>query len=74
MRFYTKSNRFYCGVDLHARTMHLCILDHDGNVVFDRNLACHPKAFLGAIAAFRDGIVVGCECMFGWYWLADVCR
>jgi hypothetical protein len=28
MRFYTSEHRFYCGVDLHARTMYLCILDH----------------------------------------------
>jgi|GEM_PF-6066912 len=26
MRFYKQSHRFYCGVDLHARTMYLCIL------------------------------------------------
>ena len=24
MRFYTSELRFYCGVDLHARTMYLC--------------------------------------------------
>jgi hypothetical protein len=30
MRFYTGQHRFYCGVDLHARTMYLCILDHAG--------------------------------------------
>ena len=36
MRFYTSQHQFYCGIDLHARTMHLCILDHDGNVVFDQ--------------------------------------
>jgi hypothetical protein len=26
MRFYTHLHRFYCGVDLHARTMSLSIL------------------------------------------------
>jgi transposase len=54
--------------------MYLCILDHDGNIVFDRNLPCDPKSFLHAIAPFRDGIVVGVECLFGWYWVADLCR
>jgi transposase len=73
MRFYSIRHRFYCGIDLHARTMHTCILDHDGNVVFDRNLACRPETFLHAIAPFRDGLVVGVECMFAWYWLADLC-
>ena len=72
MRFYSQPHRFYCGVDLHARTMHVCILDQDGNVVCDRNLPCRPDAFLHAIAPFRDGLVVGVECMFAWYWLADL--
>ena len=43
MRFYTEQHRFYCGVDLHARTMYLCILDADGQVVYDQNL---PGYFL----------------------------
>jgi transposase len=73
MRFYTQPHRFYCGIDLHARSMHVCILDHDGNIVFDDNLPCHFDTFLRAIAPFRDGIVIGVECMFGWYWLADRC-
>jgi hypothetical protein len=71
MRFYTGQHRFYCGVDLHARTMHICVLDHDGHVVYNKNLACRPETFLRAIAPFRDGLVVGVECMFAWYWPAS---
>jgi transposase len=73
MRFYTQQHRFYCGVDLHARTMYLCILDSAGQVVFDKNLAAEPEAFLQAVAPFRDGLVVAVECLFCWYWLADLC-
>jgi len=53
--------------------MHLCVLDHDGKVVFDRNLACRPETLLRALEPFRDGLVVGVECMFAWYWVADLC-
>jgi transposase len=74
MRFYTNKHPFYCGIDLHTRSMHTCILDHDGNIVLDRNLPCKPKAFLDAIAPYQAGIIVGAECMFGWYWLADLCQ
>lgn len=73
MRFYDRQHRFYAGIDLHSRSMHLCILDHQGTVVYDKNLPTSPDAFLRAIAPFRDDLVVGCECMFGWYWLADCC-
>jgi len=74
MRFYTGQHRFYCGIDLHARTMYLCILDHEGGkVVLHRNLRCEPDAFLRAIEPYRDDLVVGVECIFCWYWLADLC-
>ena len=29
MRFYTKQHKYYCGIDLHTRTMYVCILDHE---------------------------------------------
>ena len=32
-----------------------------------------PDDFLKAIRDFRDDLVVGAECMFTWYWLADLC-
>jgi hypothetical protein len=75
MRTFTPpaGTRFYAGVDLHARALFVVILDHDGQVRFARNLPANPDAFLRAVAPFRDDLVVGVECMFGWYWLADRC-
>ena len=74
MRFYTGQHQYYCGIDLHARTMYLCILKHEGGeVVLHRNLRCEPDTFLQTIAPFRDDLVVGIECIFCWYWLADLC-
>src|SRR6202163_4187017 len=63
MRFYEGKHPFYCGIDLHARSMHVCILDHDGKVVFDKNLACRPETLLHALTPFRAGLVIGVECM-----------
>src|SRR5262249_30617042 len=73
MRFYNQQHRFYCGVDLHARTLAVCILDPAGQVVFEDNLAADPTPLRDAITPFRDGLVIACECMFAWYWLADLC-
>ena len=73
MRFYTGQHRHYCGIDLHAHTMYVCILDSAGEVVLERNLGTTPEAFLEAIAPYREGLVVACECIFTWYWLADLC-
>src|SRR5437868_15138004 len=73
MRFYNQQHRFYGGVDLHARTLSLHVLDAQGKALLAQTLAACPDAFLHAVAPFRDGLVVACECMFAWYWLADLC-
>ena len=73
MKFYTQTHPFYCGIDLHARSMYLCILDALGTIVLHRNLPTNPERFLKTIAPFRDGLVVAAECIFTWYWLADLC-
>ena len=73
MTFYTTQHKFYCGVDLHAKTMYLCILDQEGNVVLHRNIRTNPEVFLKTIAAYREDIAVAVECIFTWYWIADLC-
>lgn len=54
--------------------MFLCILDAAGNTLLERNTLANPKSFLKAIAPFRDTLVVASECIFTWYWLADLCQ
>jgi hypothetical protein len=66
MRFYTKQHRYSCGIDLHARTMYVCILNQDGGIVVHRNLPSTPESFLKAIAPYRDDLVVAVECLFTW--------
>jgi transposase len=73
MRFYTKQHPFYCGIDLHARTMYVCILDQAGETLLHRNMPATPEALLKAITPYHDQIVLAAECMFTWYWLADLC-
>jgi transposase len=74
MRFYISQHRFYCGVDLHARSLYLCILNQAGETLVHKNLPAEPSAFLSAIAPYRDDIAVAVECVFTWYWLADLCH
>jgi transposase len=55
--------------------MHVCVLDQEGQVLVHQNIDACPDAFLGLTAAWRKrNMVVGCECMFAWYWLADLCQ
>jgi transposase len=73
MRFYNRQHRHYCGIDLHVKTMYVCILDAAGQVLVHRNVKSTPTAFLESVAPYREDLVVAAECMFTWYWLADVC-
>lgn len=73
MRFYTKQHQFYCGIDLHANAMYVCVLDSTGKVVLHKNIPTRPKSLLKLIKPYRENLVIGCECMFSWYWLADLC-
>lgn len=74
MRFYTKTHKHYCGIDLHARKKYVCILDSEGTVLVHREINCNPESFLRIVVPYRENLVVGVECMFAWYWLADLCR
>ena len=46
MRFYQQRHRFYCGVDLHSKTMHVCIVDEEGKTLVHRNIPAWSEAFL----------------------------
>ena len=73
MRFYNKQHKYYCGIDLHTKKMYVCILNSNGETVAHRNLRTDSNAFLEFIAPYREDIVVAAECMFTWYWVADLC-
>ena len=74
MRFYNQQHRFYCGIDLHARTLALSVLDATGQVVARLTVSAAPQAVLDALAPYRQDVALACECMFAWYWLADLCQ
>ncbi|GBE05910.1 transposase IS116/IS110/IS902 family protein [bacterium BMS3Abin10] len=74
MKFYTKQHKYYCGVDLHARSLYVCIIDQKGEIVKHKNIDATREAFLKIIKDCREDVVVAVECMFAWYWLADLCQ
>jgi transposase len=74
MRVYKTQHAYYCGVDLHARSLYVNVLDDTGTTRLEQDLPASPTAFLDAIKPYREGLVVGVECMFAWYWLADLCE
>src|SRR5881275_1082090 len=53
--------------------MYLCVLNQQGEILLHRNMPCSPDFFLKAIAPYREDMAVAVECIFTWYWLADLC-
>ncbi len=74
MRFYTNTHQYACGIDLHTKMMYVCIMDRENNLLIHQNIETDPATFLTLIQPYLDDIVVGVECIFSWYWIADLCQ
>jgi transposase len=74
MQFYTNQHQYYCGIDLHTKSMYVCILDQAGEILVHKNILTSPQAFLRIIEPFLPDVAVSVECIFTWYWIADLCR
>jgi len=73
MRFYKELHEFYTGIDLHARTMYVCVMNNSGTVVYHKNMPSTPACLEHVVFRFGTDNVIGVECTFSWYWVADFC-
>jgi transposase len=74
MRFYTNSHPYYCGIDLHARILYVCIIDDKENVLVHKKIGADPDALMTLLEPYIGNIIVGVECMHCWYWVSDWCE
>ncbi len=73
MKFYTKLHDFYCGIDLHARILYVCILNQQGEKLVHQKIKADKLALLSLIQPYLSRVVIGVECMHCWYWVSDLC-
>jgi len=74
MKFYNIQHQYYCGIDLHARSLYVCILDRNGNALLHKECSAKPESLKQIIEPWLDDLVIGVECMHCWYWVADFCQ
>ena len=74
MKYYTKQHQYTCGIDLHAKILYVCILDSSGNILVHKKCKANPDVLLKLIEPYLDDLLIGVECMFTWYWIADFCE
>jgi len=49
-------------------------MDQAGEILVHRNMATTADKLVKVIEPFRDDVVLAAECMFTWYWIADLCQ
>ncbi len=74
MNFYDNTHPYYCGIDLHARLLYVCIIDQSGKVIVHKEISASPEQLYDLIEPYLADIVVGVECMHCWYWVSDFCE
>jgi hypothetical protein len=52
--------------------MYVCILNQDSESMLPRHMKASPETLLKAIAPYWETLGVAVECLFTWYWLADL--
>jgi hypothetical protein len=72
MRFYTNQHPLYYGVDLHARSMYVCMVSHDGEILLHRTMTAAREPLPKAIAPARDGLLIAVAGLCTCYGLADL--
>ena len=55
MNFYTHQHKHYCGIDLHARAMYVCILDQHGTKLVHKNLPTTPERIFAPHCSLSRG-------------------
>jgi len=74
MNFYNNIHPYYCGIDLHARSLYVCIINQQGETLVHKEISANPVQLKTLLKPYIDSVVVGVECMHCWYWIADFCE
>lgn len=61
--------KFYCGIDLGARSSHVNVLDQKEASVLDRQFVNDLETFKEALLPLGKGLSCVVECTFNWPWL-----
>ncbi len=63
MNFYNNMHPYYCGIDLHARILYICILDQEGKPCAHKEIPADPEKLHALLKPYIGNIVIGVECM-----------
>lgn len=64
-------SQFYVGMDLHTRSVQICVMDEKGQRAFEGSVACCLGQILDTLAPFGPDLMIAVESTYNWYWLVD---
>lgn len=53
--------------------MYVCIVNQADEILYHKEIPTKAELFLDKLAPYREDVVVSVECIFTWYWVADLC-
>jgi transposase len=62
---------FYCGIDLHSKRSHVCVIDREGKKVKEENLNNDLTLILQFLKPFGKDVHIAIESTINWYWIVD---
>ena len=66
MEYATIPSKYCCGIDLHARSMYVCIMDRAGQIQFHRNLKNDFALLTQVLKPYRRSVSIGVESTYNW--------
>jgi len=61
MEYATIRSKYCCGIDLHARSMYVCIMDRSGDIRFHRNMHNDFALLTEVLKPYRRSLSIGVE-------------
>ncbi len=49
-------------------------MNHEGEILKHRNMTTTANELVKVIEPYRSDVVLAVECIFTWYWIADLCH
>jgi hypothetical protein len=62
----------YVGIDVHRKRSQVAVIDHEGQVLANRNVPNGVETILGVIGGLPPGTPAAFEAAFGWGWLVEL--
>ena len=59
MRFAKVDSKYYCGIDLHSRSMYISVMDKEGEILFHRNMPNDFDIFKNYVEHLQPNMAVG---------------